>query len=57
MLASTATAGLKGGAVWLRAEGYIRVYSFRDNGRRLELVHRTAVGGIPGALTGFKVLH
>ncbi len=39
----------------LRAEGYIRVYAFRDNGRRLELVHRTLVGGIPGALTGFKV--
>lgn len=25
-----------------------------DNGRRLSLVHRTPVGGIPGAMTAFK---
>lgn len=36
------------------AEGYIRLYRFKDSGRQLELVHRTATGGIPGALTGLK---
>lgn len=36
------------------AEGYIRLYRLADNGRKLELVHKTAVGGIPGALAGFK---
>ncbi|CAL5225226.1 g8014 [Coccomyxa viridis] len=35
-------------------EGYIRLYRFKDSGRQLELVHRTATGGIPGALTGLK---
>ena len=42
-------------AVSVIAEGYIRIYRFVDNGRQLELVHRTAVGGIPGALAPFKV--
>ena len=47
--------GLSDRVLWLLlAEGYIRVYAFRDSGRRLQLVHRTVVGGIPGALTGFK---
>lgn len=36
------------------AEGYIRLYRFKDNGRQLELIHRTPTGGIPGALTGLK---
>ncbi len=36
------------------AEGYVRLYRLVDNGRRLELVHKTAVGGIPGALAAFK---
>ena len=36
------------------AEGYVRLYRMVDNGRRLELVHKTAVGGIPGALAAFK---
>ena len=40
--------------VCLFAEGYIRLYRFKDSGRQLELVHRTATGGIPGALTGLK---
>ena len=38
----------------MSAEGYIRLYRFKDSGRQLELVHRTATGGIPGALTGLK---
>lgn len=36
------------------AEGFIRLYRLVDNGRKLELVHKTAVGGIPGALAVFK---
>ncbi len=36
------------------AEGFVRLYKLVDNGRRLELVHKTAVGGIPGALAAFK---
>lgn len=36
------------------AEGFIRLYRLIDNGRKLELVHKTAVGGIPGALAVFK---
>lgn len=32
----------------------MRLYRLVDNGRRLELVHKTAVGGIPGALAAFK---
>ncbi|KAK9814939.1 hypothetical protein WJX73_002520 [Symbiochloris irregularis] len=35
-------------------EGFIRLYQVLDNGRRLSLVHRTPVGGIPGALSPFK---
>lgn len=35
-------------------EGYIRLYKLIDNGRGLELLHKTAVGGIPGAMAGFK---
>ena len=38
----------------LPAEGYIRLYRFKDNGKQLELIHRTPTGGIPGALTGLK---
>jgi hypothetical protein len=37
-----------------RAEGYLRVYRIRDSGKRLELVHRTPAGGVPGALAPFK---
>ncbi len=37
-----------------RAEGYLRVYRIRDSGKRLELVHRTPAGGVPGALVPFK---
>ena len=36
------------------AEGYLRVYRICDSGKRLELVHRTPVGGVPGALAPFK---
>lgn len=32
----------------------MRLYKFVDNGHKLELVHKTAVGGIPGALAAFK---
>lgn len=32
----------------------MRLYRLVDNGRKLELVHKTAVGGIPGALAAFK---
>ena len=35
-------------------EGYLRVYRIRDSGKRLELVHRTPVGGVPGALAPFR---
>ncbi|KAK9916752.1 hypothetical protein WJX75_006568 [Coccomyxa subellipsoidea] len=35
-------------------EGYIRLYRFKDNGRQLELIHKTPTGGIPGALAAFK---
>ena len=36
------------------AEGFVRLYRLIDSGKRLELVHKTAVGGIPGALAAFK---
>eukprot|EP00891_Asterochloris_glomerata_P004111 jgi/Astpho2/4111/e_gw1.00063.10.1_t len=36
------------------ADGYVRLYRFVDNGRRLEMVHITSVAGIPGAMAGFK---
>ena len=36
------------------ADGYVRLYRFIDNGRRLEMVHITSVAGIPGAMAGFK---
>lgn len=36
------------------AEGFVRLYRLIDNGQRLELVHKTAMGGIPGALAAFK---
>ena len=42
------------GILWCGAEGFIRLYRLVDNGRKLELVHKTAVGGIPGALAAFK---
>ncbi|KAK9824249.1 hypothetical protein WJX72_008915 [[Myrmecia] bisecta] len=35
-------------------EGFIRIYRFQDQGKALELVHKTPVGGIPGALIAFK---
>lgn len=38
----------------MHAEGFIRLYKLVDNGRNLQLVHKTAVGGIPGALASFK---
>ena len=38
----------------LNAEGFVRLYKLIDNGRGLQLVHKTALGGIPGALAGFK---
>ena len=40
--------------VFMCAEGYIRLYRFKDNGRQLELIHKTPTGGIPGALAAFK---
>ena len=30
------------------------MYRIRDSGKRLELVHRTPVGGVPGALAPFR---
>jgi splicing factor 3B subunit 3 len=30
------------------------LYRFLDEGRRIELVHRTAVEGVPGAMAAFK---
>ncbi|KXZ43846.1 hypothetical protein GPECTOR_79g125 [Gonium pectorale] len=34
---------------------YIRLYRLSDGGKRLDLLHKTAVdGGVPGALCGFK---
>lgn len=44
----------KWGRICDRAEGFIRIYRFKDNGRQLELIHKTATGGIPGALAAFK---
>ena len=38
----------------LLAGGFIRIYAIRDGGRRLELLHKTKVDGVPGALTAFK---
>ncbi len=35
------------------AEGFIRIYRLKD-GKVLELIHKTPVGGIPGALTSYK---
>lgn len=34
--------------------GYIRLYRILDNGRRLELMHKTQLEGIPGAMVAFK---
>ncbi|PSC75527.1 splicing factor 3B subunit 3-like [Micractinium conductrix] len=34
--------------------GYVRIYRFLEEGRRLELVHRTAVEGVPAAMAAFK---
>eukprot|EP01025_Chloroclados_australasicus_P032349 TRINITY_DN3279_c1_g1_i8.p1 TRINITY_DN3279_c1_g1~~TRINITY_DN3279_c1_g1_i8.p1 ORF type:complete len:556 (-),score=86.09 TRINITY_DN3279_c1_g1_i8:188-1855(-) len=34
--------------------GYIRLYRFVDRGRRLQILHKTPVDGIPGALCGFQ---
>eukprot|EP00877_Chromochloris_zofingiensis_P000800 jgi/Chrzof1/10720/Cz05g09290.t1 len=34
--------------------GYIRIYRILDRGTRLELMHKTPVDGIPGAMTAFK---
>lgn len=34
--------------------GFIRLYAIRDGGRKLELLHKTKVDGIPGALAPFK---
>ena len=38
----------------LFADGYVRIYRFLEEGRRLELVHRTAVEGVPAAMAAFK---
>lgn len=46
--------GAKSQVTCCAAEGFIRLYRLVDNGRKLELVHKTAVGGIPGALAVFK---
>lgn len=35
------------------AGGHIRIYRLKE-GKVLELIHKTAVGGIPGALTAYK---
>ena len=40
--------------LWCLAEGFVRLYRLVENGRKLELVHKTALGGIPGALAAFK---
>lgn len=34
--------------------GFIHLYRFLEEGRRLELVHKTAVEGVPGAMAAFK---
>lgn len=34
--------------------GFVRVYRLADSGRQLELLHRTPVDGIPGAMAAFK---
>eukprot|EP00878_Enallax_costatus_P010041 GHUV01010480.1.p1 GENE.GHUV01010480.1~~GHUV01010480.1.p1 ORF type:complete len:1094 (+),score=306.67 GHUV01010480.1:216-3497(+) len=34
--------------------GYIRLYRILDRGQRLELLHKTQLEGIPGALAAFK---
>jgi len=34
--------------------GYIRIYRIQDQGKVLELMHKTQLDGIPGALVGFK---
>eukprot|EP00775_Hariotina_reticulata_P013008 gene13008-13137_t len=34
--------------------GYIRLYKILDRGQRLELLHKTQLEGIPGALAAFK---
>lgn len=36
------------------ADGFVRLYRFLDEGRRIELVHSTAVEGVPGAMAAFK---
>lgn len=35
-------------------DGHVRIYRFLEEGRRLELVHSTAVEGVPGAMAAFK---
>ena len=32
----------------------MHLYRFLDGGRRIELVHKTAVEGVPGAMAAFK---
>ncbi|GAB4816845.1 hypothetical protein N2152v2_003891 [Parachlorella kessleri] len=34
--------------------GFVRVYRVLDGGKSLELLHKTPVGGIPGAMAAFK---
>jgi splicing factor 3B subunit 3 len=34
--------------------GFIRLYRVAADGRSFELVHKTAVGAVPGALAPFK---
>ena len=38
----------------LPADGYVRLYRFLEGGRRIELLHKTAVEGVPGAMAAFK---
>lgn len=37
-----------------RTDGHVRIYRFLEEGRRIELVHSTAVEGVPGAMAAFK---
>ncbi|EFN57738.1 hypothetical protein CHLNCDRAFT_56079 [Chlorella variabilis] len=34
--------------------GFVHLYRFLDDGKRIELLHKTAVEGVPGAMAAFK---
>lgn len=36
------------------ADGFVRVYRLSEDGKTLELLHKTSVGGVPGAMSEFK---